>query len=129
MKKLFILFSLLLFIKEEITAQQDSIELLEESKIKAKRQLQLIRDRIMKGENFNTLAILYSEDPGSARYGGCYERIKQGTFVTEFENVVLKLKINELSDVFETAYGYHIVLLKAKHGDEMDVCHILIKPK
>lgn len=107
---------------------KDSLQVSEEAKNNAKQQLQLIRDRISNGENFNTLAAIYSEDSGSASKGGCYESVKRGAFVPEFEEVAFRLNVNEISAVFETQYGYHIVLLKAKRGDELDVCHILIIP-
>jgi len=100
-----------------------------EAKNEAKQRLQKLKDRITKGEDFSVLAALYSEDPGSAAKGGCYDSLKRGVFVPEFEAVAFQLKPNEVSTVFETTFGYHIVLLRAKRGDEVDVCHILITPK
>lgn len=108
---------------------KDSVPFSDDAKVRAKQRLQAIKDRITKGENFNALATMYSDDPGSRNYGGCYDSIKHGVFVPEFEAAAFKLKVNKVSDIFETKYGYHIVLLRAKRPDEVDVCHILIIPK
>lgn len=108
-------------------SKQTTISL--EAKNLAKQKLQDIKDRITKGEDFNKLATLYSDDPGSRNHGGCYDSIKRGMFVPEFEAAAFKLKAGEVSDIFETQYGFHIILLQAKRNDEVDVCHILIIPK
>lgn len=94
-----------------------------------KRKLEKLKDRVLNGESFSTLAILYSEDPGSSRNGGLYTEIKRGMFVKEFESVMFSLQDNEISDVFETEYGYHIVKMEERRGDEVDVRHILMSPK
>ncbi len=92
-------------------------------------KLEKLKKRILKGESFATLAILYSEDPGSSRNGGLYTGIKRGVFVKEFEAVMFSLEESEISEVFETEYGYHIVQMKERRGDEVDVRHILMSPK
>ncbi len=94
-----------------------------------KRKLKDLKERVLSGESFETLAILYSEDPGSSRNGGLYESVKRGMFVKEFEAVMFSLKVNEISDVFKTEYGYHIVQLVARNGEQVDLRHILISPK
>lgn len=94
-----------------------------------KEKLRKLRQRVADGESFSTLAILYSEDPGSSRNGGEYKGIKRGQFVKEFEAVMFSLKENEISDVFKTEYGYHIVQLIERRGEEVDVRHILMSPK
>lgn len=94
-----------------------------------KDKLRKLRQRVLDGESFSTLAILYSEDPGSSRNGGEYKGIKRGQFVKEFEAVMFSLKENEISDVFKTEYGYHIVQLIERRGEEVDVRHILMSPK
>ena len=94
-----------------------------------KKKLDKLKDRIKKGESFGTLAILYSEDPGSSRNGGLYTAIKRGMFVKEFEAVMFSLEEGEVSDVFETEYGYHIAVLEERREDEVDVRHILMSPK
>ena len=92
-------------------------------------KLEKLKERVLKGESFATLAILYSEDPGSSRNGGLYNAIKRGMFVKEFEAVMFSLEEGEISDVFETEYGYHIVLMEEHRGDEVDIRHILMSPK
>ncbi len=94
-----------------------------------KQKLTDLKNRVLSGESFETLAILYSEDPGSSRNGGLYLGVKRGMFVKEFESVMFSLKVNEISDVFKSEYGYHIVQLIARSGEEVDVRHILISPK
>ena len=101
-----------------------------ESAIKeTKNKLEKLKERVLKGESFATLAILYSEDPGSSRNGGLYTGIKRGMFVKEFEAVMFSLEDGEISGVFETEYGYHIVQMEERRGDELDVRHILMSPK
>ena len=104
-------------------------EVREEAKTAAIDELRNIKDRIDKGSKFSTMAILYSEDPGSSKNGGLYEGVKRGQFVKEFEGVAFALEPGEVSDVFETNFGYHICQLVAKRGQEIDVRHILMVPK
>jgi peptidyl-prolyl cis-trans isomerase SurA len=92
-------------------------------------KLKEIKDRIENGSSFSTMAVLYSEDPGSARNGGEYKGIKRGQFVKEFEAVAFNLGLNEISDPFETEYGYHVVQVQRKIGQELDLRHVLIKAK
>ena len=92
-------------------------------------KLEKLKERVLKGESFATLAILYSEDPGSSRNGGLYNAIKRGMFVKEFEAVMFSLDEGEISEVFETEYGYHIVQMVEHRGDEVDIRHILMSPK
>jgi peptidyl-prolyl cis-trans isomerase SurA len=87
-----------------------------------------IRSRILKGENFTTLAILYSEDPGSAKEGGSLGFFGRGEMVPEFEAVAFKLKPGEVSPVVRTKFGYHILQLVERRGDRVHCRHILIKP-
>lgn len=100
-----------------------------EAKQEAIGKLKEIKGRIENGSSFSTMAVLYSEDPGSARNGGEYKGIKRGQFVKEFEAVAFNLGLNEISDPFETEYGFHIVQLQMKRGQELDLRHVLIKPK
>lgn len=100
-----------------------------EAKEEARQKLLDIKQRVANGSKFSTMAILYSEDPGSARNGGEYKGVKRGQFVKEFEAVAFALREGEVSEPFETEYGWHIVELIAKRGQEIDVRHILIVPK
>ena len=101
----------------------------DEAKQEAIDQLTGIKDRIENGSSFSTMAVLYSDDEGSSKNGGEYKGIKRGQFVKEFEAVAFNLAINEISDPFQTEYGYHVVQLQAKRGQELDLRHVLIKPK
>lgn len=102
----------------------------QEAKTVAVNRLREFKQSIEDGNStFRSRAILYSEDPGSAKNGGLYEGIKRGQFVKEFEAVAFNLKENEISDPFLTEYGYHIVQLIKRRGEELDLRHILIKPK
>jgi peptidyl-prolyl cis-trans isomerase SurA len=74
------------------------------------------------------LARLYSEDPGSAPKGGYYQ-FGRGVMDPAFEAVAFRLKQGEVSNVFETAYGYHFIELQARKGEMVEVKHILIVPK
>jgi len=101
----------------------------EEAKKIAKDQLEGYKLRVLDGESMSTLARLYSEDPGSAKEGGLISNVFRGQMVPEFEAVAYRLKTGEVSNVFETNYGYHFVQLVARKGDLLDLRHILISPR
>ncbi len=71
---------------------------------------------------------MYSEDPGSAKNGGYYE-FGRGQMVPEFEAVGFRLKQGEVSEIFETTYGYHFMQLVARKGEMAQVRHVLMAPK
>ncbi|MDP2721623.1 MAG: peptidylprolyl isomerase [Bacteroidales bacterium] len=100
-----------------------------EEKVRVKEQLMDLRKRILEGENFSTLAILYSEDPGSAKKGGELGFYGRGQLYPEFEAVAFKLKEGEISTVLETEAGYHIIQMIERKGDYINVRHILLVPK
>lgn len=100
-----------------------------EAKLAAKEQLEEYRNRVIKGEKMTTLARLYSEDPGSAKEGGFYANVARGVMDPAFESAAFRLKQGELSNVFETAYGYHFIELVQRKGDLLDLRHILVVPK
>lgn len=103
---------------------------IEESEILAvKEKLREMRERVVKGENFATLAILYSEDPGSAKNGGELGFVGRGDLVTEFAAVAFNLKPGEVSKIFKTDYGFHIVQMIERKGERINVRHILATPK
>ncbi|MFO0322911.1 MAG: peptidylprolyl isomerase [Bacteroidota bacterium] len=91
--------------------------------------LETYRQRVINGESMSVLCALYSEDPGSAKNGGRYESVMRGQFVPEFEAVAFKLKAGEISEIFETTYGYHFIQLVARKGESVDVRHLLMSPK
>ena len=76
-----------------------------------------------------TIAVLYSDDPGSAKVGGIIENVFRGQMDPAFESVAFRLKKGEVSNVFESAYGYHFIQLIQRKGDLIDLRHVLIIPK
>jgi peptidyl-prolyl cis-trans isomerase SurA len=95
----------------------------------AKEKITALRARIVKGEKFATLAILYSEDPGSAPKGGELGMFGRGDMYPEFEAAAFSLKKGEVSDVIKTKAGYHILQLIERRGEYVNARHILIIPK
>ena len=105
-------------------------EVTEGDKLKAKLKLENYRKQIIAGEkNFNSLAILYSDDPGSRIKEGDLGWQKRGTMVPPFEAALFELKPDEISPVFESQFGYHIIKMIERKGDNYHVRHILLKPK
>ena len=100
-----------------------------DQKLLIKDRLRGLRERVMEGESFATLAILYSEDPGSAKKGGELGFYGRGELYKEFEAVAFKLEENEVSDIVETKAGFHILQLIERKGDYVNVRHILLKTK
>lgn len=96
-----------------------------------KARLRDYADRVNRGESkFSTLAIAYSEDPGSAMQGGEMGYMPRAAFVPEFANVAFNLNDpNKVSRIVETEFGYHIIQLIDKRGDQVNVRHILLTPK
>ncbi|NAS11896.1 peptidylprolyl isomerase [Poritiphilus flavus] len=78
---------------------------------------------------FSVKAILYSQDPGSKPKGGFYSMTRQTPFVKEFKDVAFSLREGEISEPFETAFGYHIIYIEKVRGQERDLRHILIQPE
>jgi peptidyl-prolyl cis-trans isomerase SurA len=92
-------------------------------------QLVDIRKQIVSGgKSFETMARLKSMDPGSASQGGKIAASK-GMMVPQFESALYDLKPGEVSDIVETMYGYHIIKLVSRKGDDYTVLHILIMPE
>lgn len=96
-----------------------------------KARLRNFTEQVNKGESsFSTLAILYSEDPGSASRGGELGFSGRAQFVPEFSAVAFNLNDpKKVSKIVETEYGFHIIQLIEKRGDRINVRHILLKPK
>lgn len=102
----------------------------EEEDRRVKLKLEEYREGIVKGEkDFCTVAILYSEDPGSAAQCGELGMVPQGVMVPEFDAVAMSLKDGEISPVFKTKYGYHIMEMIDRKGDQYNARHILLSPK
>lgn len=100
----------------------------EESKEAAKARLRDFKERIRNGESFSTLAVLYSDDKGSAKKSGEIGYIGRAEVEPEFAQAAFRLKPGQISEVFSTRYGYHIVELIDRKGEKVNVRHILIKP-
>ena len=102
----------------------------DEEKQKVIDKLNGIRSDVLEnGASFKTKAILYTEDEGSRSNGGFYTVTKESGLVKEFKDVAFSLLEGEISEPFETIYGYHIILLGKVRGLERDVRHIIISPK
>ncbi len=97
--------------------------------IAVKERLLSIRERIINGEKFATLARLYSEDPGSARKGGELGLMSKSIFWPAFSDAAMSLKPGVISQIVETPDGYHIIEVLEKKGDMFNARHILIKPQ
>lgn len=103
---------------------------LQEHEVEAVReQLNGFRQRVLDGESFSTLAILYSEDPGSARRGGELGFYSRGELQPEFEAVAFQLRPGEVSEIVETRFGFHIIQLISRRGEQVNVRHILMRPR
>ena len=106
-------------------------EVSEAEKNKVIDRLESIRnDVVVNGSSFATKAILYSQDPGSRSTGGKYTLNRnRPQMVKEFRDVAYRLKENEVSEPFETEFGWHIVKVDRIRGQEVDVRHILLTPE
>lgn len=98
---------------------------------RVKSQLREYTERVNSGSTqFSTLARLYSEDPGSAKFGGELDFMGRGMLDPAFANVAFNLTTpNKVSKIVESEYGYHIIQLVEKRGDRIKVRHILLKPQ
>lgn len=92
-------------------------------------RLNELRLKVETGESFETLAKEYSEDQGSRTYGGDLGWAKRGQMVPEFEAAAMKLKPNEMSEVVESSFGFHLIQLLEIRGQEYHARHILLRPE
>ena len=97
-----------------------------EQKQEAKRRLSELRDRALSGEDFGELAKKYSEEPGANMSGGDLGYVGRGGMVSQFEAMAFKLKKGEISEPFETQFGFHIMQLLERRGNEYHSRHILL---
>lgn len=95
---------------------------------RVRNRLEEFRRRIIRGDNFATLAILYSEDPGSARRGGDLGFFGRGELYPEFEAAAFSLRPGELSEIVETPAGFHIIQLMSRRGEQFNARHLLMRP-
>ncbi len=99
----------------------------EEMRMVAKQKAEDIRARIMEGESFDVFCNLYTEDEASKSTNCELGFVPRGTFVPEFEAAAWNLSEGEVSEVVETQYGFHIIMLVGRRGEMINVRHILIK--
>jgi len=100
-----------------------------EEKQMVKLKLKSFKERIAKGDDFSTLAVMYSEDPGSSKQGGELGMFKRGDMRPEFEAAAFKLKPGEVSDIVETEDGFHLIQMIERRGEYVNVRHILLQPQ
>lgn len=100
----------------------------EAANLAVKERLLNLRERIINGEKFSTLARLYSEDPGSARKGGELGMASKTIFWPAFSDAAMSLKPGVISQIVETPDGFHIIEVLEKKGDMFNARHILMKP-
>lgn len=121
------------YVQEQVEVQvitlEPEIDIEEIERVKG--ELRDYTERVTNGEtSFSTLALLYSQDPGSARNGGELDFKGRGEFAPEFAAVAFNLTDpNKVSKIVETEYGFHIIQLVEKRGDRVKVRHILRKPE
>jgi len=116
-------------VEVQILTQTPRIEPEEINRVKD--QLRNFTDRVTRGETtFQTLARLYSQDPGTARNGGEMDYTGRGVLDPAFANVAFNLTDpKKISKIVESEFGYHIIQLVDKRGDKVKVRHILLKPE
>ncbi|OYU85367.1 MAG: peptidylprolyl isomerase [Flavobacterium sp. BFFFF2] len=101
----------------------------DEEKQKVIKKLKEIKKEVQEGASFTTKAVLYSQDPGSRAKGGFYKMTRKTPFVKEFKDVAFSLTEGEISEPFETEFGFHIIFIEKIRGQEIDLRHILLMPR
>ena len=92
-------------------------------------KLKEIKKEVEEGASFKTRAVIYTDDRASASTGGFYKINKKTGFVKEFKDVAFSLQEGEISEPFETEFGYHIIYLEKIKGQDLELRHILMMPK
>lgn len=101
----------------------------EAEKLKTIDRLKEFKKEVLNGASFYSKAVLYTQDPGSKSTGGFYKMNRKTPFIKEFKDVAFSLAEGEISEPFETIYGYHIIYIEKIRGQEVDLRHILLMPK
>ena len=101
----------------------------DEEKQRVVKRLKEIKAEVLSGSSFKTRAVIYSDDRGSASSGGFYKINRKTQFVKEFKDVAFSLSEGEISEPFETEYGYHIIMVEKIKGQDVELRHILMMPK
>ncbi|HNP96560.1 MAG TPA: peptidylprolyl isomerase [Cyclobacteriaceae bacterium] len=102
------------------------VKVSEAQKNETRRKLDDIRDRLIKGEDFKELARKYSEDPSAQYNGGDMGYVGRGAMVPTYEATAFKLRPGEISQPFESPFGFHIMQLIERRGNEYNSRHILM---
>lgn len=122
--------------KDSIPALEETVEISHilklvvpgpESRQAALDKITEIKKQLDAGADFAELAKKYSQDPGTAARGGDLGFIDRGDFVKEFEEVAFSLKENQISDIVESPFGFHIIQLLERRGEKIRTRHILIQ--
>ncbi len=92
-------------------------------------RLRQIKKEVAEGSSFYSKAVLYSEDPGSRSSGGFIKMNRKSPLVKEFKDAAFSTDEGQISEPFETEYGYHIIYVEKIRGQDLDVRHILLSPK
>ncbi len=101
----------------------------EKAQLRARQRLLELRKRIMEGEDFSTLAIMYSDDQQSAQNSGELGMHTKDELPSKMAEAAFKLNEGEVSNIIHTKYGYHIIKLTNREGDRANISHILKKPE
>jgi peptidyl-prolyl cis-trans isomerase SurA len=118
------------FLSAEVEVSQivRTAKVSETQKSETKQQLITLRDRILRGEKFEDLAKTYSADPSVVANGGNMGFVGRGAMVPEYEAMCFKLKPGEISMPVESPFGFHIIQLIERRGNEYNSRHILMSP-
>lgn len=96
----------------------------------ARTKLEDIRKQIKdEGKSFETMATVYSTDPGSRDQGGDLGWVEHGQMVPEFEKAGFRLQTGEISPIVKTEFGYHIIQMVERQGEKAHLRHILVRPE
>jgi len=101
----------------------------EDEKQRVINKLKEIKKEVEDGASFKTRAVIYTDDRSSVSTGGFYKINKKTPFVKEFKDVAYSLEEGQISEPFETEYGYHIIMLEKIKGQDLELRHILMMPK
>lgn len=124
--------------KEELPIISDEVEIaqivIQPEISKAEKQkvidkLNEFKRDIAAGSSFYSKAVLYSQDPGSKSNGGYMKVNRKSPLVKEFKEVAFSLDEGQISDPFETEYGFHIIFVEKIRGQDVELRHILMAPK
>jgi peptidyl-prolyl cis-trans isomerase SurA len=124
--------------KEELPVISDEVEIAQiviqpqitkEEKQKVIDKLNEFKRDVAAGSSFYSKAVLYSQDPGSKSNGGYMKVNRKSPLVKEFKEIAFSLDEGQISDPFETEYGYHIIFIEKIKGQDVELRHILIAPK